>query len=304
MSVWIVCGNLVVRSRLREALNNVLVKPHISNYSSAKKIIEAPAADYAPAVILIARSIGTEEIIRIATLMKKEDSGARGAKIIVAIDGRGNLESSAVVELYLAEVDGFISEPFSIQDIQMLLSTLFAKEVHAAPTDRTHHSTVYVLNDARPHIDLIASQLAIGEEAPLGAKRELERVSKTLEKLKKQNIREYNRAILDAFINVPPPKMRDVTQGSSVKRKAPKLLHPAHAIKEQMQSRNIPAAELARLMRVSEEDLNGILTEQSGITKEIADALARGLGGSPREWFSLQQKYDAQERELARKKKK
>jgi hypothetical protein len=251
VSVWIVCGSLVVRSRLREALNNVLVNPHISHFSSGKKIIEAPAADYAPAIILITRSIGTDEIVRIARLMKKEGSGAREAKIIVAIDGRGNLESSTVVELYLADVDGFISEPFSIQDIQMLMSTLFAKEGSTAPTDRTHHSTVYVLNDARPHIDLIAAQLAMGEDAPLGAKRELDRVSKTLEKLKKQNFREYNRAILDAFINVPPPKMRDITQGSSIKRKAPKLFHPARAIKEQLQSRNIPASELARIMRIS-----------------------------------------------------
>lgn len=304
ISVWVVCRNITVRSRLREALNNILVKPNITNFSSAKEVTALPAAEDAPALVIITRSVGSEEIVHIATLLRREDSEAKEVKIIVAIDGRGQLESAAIVELYLANIDGFISEPFSIRDIQMLLTTLFSEEGKAASTDRTHHSAVYVLNDARPHIDQIAEQLALGEEAPLGAKRELERASKTLAKLKKQNIGEYNRAVLDTFINVPPPKKRDLSQGAKIKKKVTKLRHPAHSIKAQMASRNIPLKELARLMRVSEEDLNALLAEQTGITKEIADALARGLGGSPREWFSLQQNYDKQQAELASKKSK
>jgi len=300
MRVWIVAKDISVRARLREALNNLLFKPVLRGFSGPKELAEPSSPDEAPQVVIVTLSFGKETITKIAALVK---GGAEktGTKLVVAIDGRGNLESSAVVGLYLNGIDGFVSEPYSIRDIQLLFETLLdpaAAERQAA--NRTHHSAVFVIHDAMQYIDQISAQLALGEVPSSRAERELSAIGETLRALREQNPGEFEKAVVDAFSNLRAPKVTEVQHQRTLTK--PRLYHPGRMIRELTIERNLDLAHLSRLMKITPEDLQQLLDEKISVSEAIAEGLARAFGRSPREWAGFQRDYDKQLAAQKRKK--
>lgn len=292
LRIWVVARDISVRARLREALMNVLFKPVIRVFSTPKELTEPSSSSDGPQMVIVTLSFGQEEIVRLASLVKVGPE-AQQPKVVVALDGRGNLASSGVVAMYLDGIDGFVSEPYSIRDIQLLFNSLLGHHDAHATIDRTHRSAVFVFHDSMQYIDQIAARLSSAEQAPVHARRELMQIHETLRKLHEKNPTEFESALLEAFHDLPVPKSSDGQAHRKLSK--PRLAHPGRVVKELTVERGLSAADLARLMRVPPEDVQALLDEKAPITDSLSNALARGLGRSPRDWLTLQREYDKQQ---------
>jgi addiction module HigA family antidote len=70
-------------------------------------------------------------------------------------------------------------------------------------------------------------------------------------------------------------------------------VHPGAILSEIVLEGDIPSrSEFAAALGISRQMLHGLLTEQHGITAEMAVKLGHVLGNGPEIWIRLQQAYD------------
>lgn len=69
-------------------------------------------------------------------------------------------------------------------------------------------------------------------------------------------------------------------------------IHPGEFLADELEERNMTAAELSRALGVPQNRLSGILRGHRSITVDTALRLARWIGSSPQYWLNLQQAYD------------
>lgn len=293
--VWVVARDMALRARLREALCSVLFKPVIRGFASAKEMVAPATPAEAPEVVLVALSYGRETIAQIISLFRTGPE-TKSSRVVVAIDGRGNLDGPLVVGLYLDGIDGFVSEPYSIRDLQLLFDTLFNAHEPRDAQVRARKSAVFVVHDAMQYIDQIAAKLALAERAPAQARKELQNVSKTLLQLYTQNPGEVEKALIDAFEGVPAPKVSDIQHAR--RAVAQRVLHPGKIVRDLIAERRFTVETLAKAMRLEKEDLQTLVDEKGPVTEALANALSRGLGRSPRDWLKLQRDFDKQQEKV------
>ncbi|HEY4856695.1 MAG TPA: HigA family addiction module antitoxin [Xanthobacteraceae bacterium] len=75
-------------------------------------------------------------------------------------------------------------------------------------------------------------------------------------------------------------------------------IHPGEHLAEELKELGIPAAELARQIKVPVNRVTGILNGQRSITADTALRLGHWFGTSPEFWLNLQTLYELR---LARK---
>jgi antitoxin HigA-1 len=74
--------------------------------------------------------------------------------------------------------------------------------------------------------------------------------------------------------------------------KMKKPAHPGRVLKNQLEELEIPAAEAAKALGVTRQQLYRVINGDSGISPEMAVRLSKGIGSTPETWLGMQQAYD------------
>lgn len=69
-------------------------------------------------------------------------------------------------------------------------------------------------------------------------------------------------------------------------------IHPGEYLADELEERNMTAAELSRALGVPQNRISDVLRGRRSITVDTALRLARWIGSSPQYWLNLQQAYD------------
>src|SRR6516225_12446249 len=69
-------------------------------------------------------------------------------------------------------------------------------------------------------------------------------------------------------------------------------IHPGEHLAQELQELGMPAAELARQIKVPVNRVTGIINGQRSITADTALRLAHWFGTTPQFWMNLQQLYE------------
>jgi len=294
LSFLIVSPDLDSRTKLREVLRTFVYKGTIRQ----ERALRGLAATFQPQqlksnkvdTLFIASSFGQEAIL--AFIHECQSIGAKIPPIVIFMNTRESETSTAVANLYLEGVDGFISEPYSSEEVLRLVQTLKNQPPKAVATEaKLRKAAEFLLHDAMAHVDEMAKQLMAGEEAGGYPLKNLRAVSKRLEAYSSEHPELYADLVSHVFQKAKPASEAELNRKS---RQAKKLAqHPGAVIREMMKARNLTAERLLGSLRIDPQDFDALLKEQRGIDDVIAKELARILGMTPTEWVRLQREYDA-----------
>lgn len=278
-------------------LKSLVYKGEFRGFKSFQETPDLGDQSRKPDIIFTNISIGREKISKGIARLRSERGGDK-FKVIVCLDGRFSSESTAVVGLFLEGIDGFISEPFSMDHIQALLVAITKKNNEVHQEDRALRSLEFLLKDATQHIDKLAFLMAEGGELGGYAYKEMQTISATLKDMYKQHPEEYSDIIARVFEACRAPKER-IFKKTAAKKAIP--LHPGITIRKTLAERLFSVERLAQIIRCEIGDLQAIIDCKSPVTSEIASGLARALGRTSREWMSMQSDFDSyQEKMTAR----
>lgn len=69
-------------------------------------------------------------------------------------------------------------------------------------------------------------------------------------------------------------------------------IHPGEYLVDEIEARDMSAADLSRALGVPQNRISGILHGRRAITVDTALRLSRWIGSTPQYWLNLQQQYD------------
>ena len=76
-------------------------------------------------------------------------------------------------------------------------------------------------------------------------------------------------------------------------------VHPGEILREELQTLDLSANALSKVLDVPVNRITGILNGQRGVSADTALRLARYFGTTPQVWLNLQQTYDLRRAEIA-----
>jgi len=78
----------------------------------------------------------------------------------------------------------------------------------------------------------------------------------------------------------------------AMERRQMHAVHPGEYLADELEEREMTAAELSRALGVPQNRISDIFHGRRSITVDTALRLARWIGSSPQYWLNLQQAYD------------
>jgi antitoxin HigA-1 len=76
--------------------------------------------------------------------------------------------------------------------------------------------------------------------------------------------------------------------------------HPAEGLKDDLEALDLSTAQAAEALGVTRQQLHRVLTQQSGISPEMALRLESVIGASADHWLRLQAAYDLAQVRMAK----
>lgn len=289
LTVWMVTPESGTRGKLREVLNALIYKAEIRIFRSSKEALDSCDVAATPRLIFISYSLGSENLSDFLNKIKAM-ALKPSPRIVVTIDSKLRDNSSAIAELFVRGITGFISEPYSTDELSQLLRTVMENKAELQGRDRLRKATGFLMVDAMGQIDQLVAQLWRGEEPCGYPLREIRNISKNLKLVFEQDADGYADLIADIFNRAKPPAANLVR--NKVRRNAPAASHPGAIICALMKERLLTPQRVAAMLKVQENDFNELMREQRSVDEELAKQLARVLGRSSREWLKLQSEYD------------
>ena len=211
ITIIIINAHINSRSILREVLKSFLYKVKISYAQSLKEAYELIKKGENFDVGFVAFELGQPAISDFIASLKNEDL-SNAPPFIATLKSRNDNSSSSIASLYLEGVAGFISEPYSSDDILNLLKAITQKKETSEQSNKVKKASNLLLNEAMLRIDNVAEQQSRKGEADVLTVRGLKNISKSLETLYQQDSEEYTSALLQAFEKAKPPKEKQVAK--------------------------------------------------------------------------------------------
>lgn len=281
------------RTKLREVLRTYAYKSEVKHDRTLVGVADQFAPGGEPQkidLLFIAASFGGELIAGFL-----EDSRKFQAvlpPIVIFIDDKKLEKSEAITSLYLEGIDGFISEPYSANELLTLIPSLVSKGGKVLPREvKVKRAAEFLVNDAKSKIDELAAQQMQGEESGGYALRGLRQLSKKLEQVVEQDPAQYAEIVAKVFEGASPASEALLRKKTSHSQK--RLIHPAAVIRDMMRSRKITMERLVASMRSDPADIESLMKEERSIDEKLAKDLSRALGMTWVEWIRIQKDYDA-----------
>lgn len=283
------------RSRLRQALASIIFKGKIEQ---ARTEAEAYSTlEYAKVpfnCIFVSSVLPCNSISAFISKAQGYESGNLSA-FIVSLAAE-HVKSAEVAKFYLDGAQGFISEPYSAQEIQELISLACAqKEKERQDLEKRVGAVDILSSEAMQILDSVAMALAQGKSTRI-EKKELARAT-TLLRETAQQLPEWELAkiLLKRFLDASIPKgyvPRKITR-----HKTEEILHPGAIIKRIMTDRKLSEERIRSNLKMDQAVFDAILAESGAIDETIAREIARIFGQGYNFWLDAQKKFDVKKAE-------
>ncbi len=295
LNVTLVFPDLMAKTKLREVLKNILYKAEMNHARDLRSLSKDFADNLTPKTDFIFISSKWPQADISAFLSGLKSLGNQPVPaVVICLPGVSFDSSGLVAGWYLEGAAGFISEPFTADDISELLNTI--REDRKKAVDQTavgikaRKAAKFLLNDAVSLVDELAKLRSNGKEGGYTLK-SLKSLHTAFANFYEQDPAEFAIAIADVFEKVKPPAVSN--QQLSQKKTTLKVIkHPGTLIWEIMNKRSLAEDRMAELLKLEVKDLNDLLWGKANITEQVAQNLSRALGMSPREWMKLQSEFD------------
>jgi plasmid maintenance system antidote protein VapI len=298
LSVILVIPDLPSKTKLREVLRAVLYKCEVLYERSIKdlEIKLGEATSNKLDLAFISAKYPHEEI---SAFLKnvKEVSLKPTPAIILTLPSSSAQSSGVIASWYLEGVTGFISEPYTAQDLADLLIKILEqrnKKVQIEDSVKSRKASNFLLTDAMNLVDEVARLSAEGKEGGY-ALRDLKGLSKNFAEHFAQDPKGYEDAIIEPFQKATPPAWAKGIARKKVKAKSTK--HPGLVIWEMMSQRGVTEERLVELLRIDAATVTALIRGRLAVDNSIAKGLSRIFGMSPREWLRMQADFDATNKE-------
>jgi plasmid maintenance system antidote protein VapI len=204
-------------------------------------------------------------------------------------------DASYIAPLYLAGVNGFISEPYSANQVVHLIEQLAGKPAGLLIEENKRPALLnYTLGQALAIVDFLASRLITKPGRPdAHAMKQFRRMADILDQFKKDMPEQFEELLIKKTINLEPPKHQHADKRVIRKKDQEIPKHPGMLICEQMQTRGLTSERVLESLKWAPADLDAVLQQRVSLTEAQSRDVARVLGQTAKYWFGLQQAYDA-----------
>jgi plasmid maintenance system antidote protein VapI len=223
--------------------------------------------------------------------------------VIIVLPSSSALSSSTIATLYLEGVAGFVSDPYTSEDLSELVTKIMeqrTKKISIEENVKTRKASNFLLADAMSLIDEVARLRYEGKEGGY-ALRDLKALSSNFANYYAQDPEKYMDAMVELFQKAKAPAWAKGTARKQAKVKISK--HPGVVVWELMAERGIAEDRLPALLRVDAPTAAALVRGQVPVDKPMAESLSRIFGMSPREWLKMQVEFDADKIASGREKK-
>lgn len=279
------------RSTLRDALAAIVFRGDVRTvrrFEDAQALLEEPEPFD---VIFFASAFGSEDLKRFISQVASSPRSSNAA-LVLAVDRHTSNKLESVVQTYLGGVDGFISEPYTSEQLQeLLLKILDPARERVIQTKTRVYKSVDLL--ARQAVSLIDDMWRFRLEGGKGGGAsfgELKRVSGSLKDLADKYPQEYLESLAQVFESAEPPDPEYFKRKGSTHAK--KAEHPGRIVRSLMDQRGLSRERLLASVRISPEEFDALLSGSLGLNDALAREIARVLGKTAREWMAMQRAYD------------
>lgn len=291
LSLLVVVPDQGARAKLREILKSFLLRPNII-YDQTLKDAEAKIAKgHRYDAVFISYEIGQREINEALTRLKASVSLKLPPFIVTMRGQKGG--ATGVVELYMAGVTGFITEPYTADDIIELLTTV--KENRQAleltnASQKVRKASSFVIAETKGLLNDLARIKVNGETGTGSTLKDVKKLSTVIKELHAQDPTEYLRALLVAFDKSAPPK--ESARIKKVKKAVKQCKHPGSVIKDIIIRKGLNLDHLMENLKTDVDLFVAFLDEKAALDESLSRELSRLFGRSPVEWMALQKEYN------------
>lgn len=294
LSILIVFPDLEGKTKLREVLRSVLYKGQTA-YERAlkdldKKLIDSSGRNYD--LIFISSKLPHTEISEFLKACNALNL-PKPPSILVCMPSISSKSSASVAAWYLEGVAGFISDPYTAQDLTELLSKVVEQRGKSDPIDaesKARKASKFLLTDAMSLVDEVARLAFEGKEGGYALK-DLKALSKNFSGFYQQDPSGYESAIVETFEKAKVPAWTKTTTRKKAKSKI--AVHPGIVVGQLMAQHGLSEDRLVGLLKLEPESIAALIRGQLEVDKDLAANLARVFGMTSREWLKMQTDFSA-----------
>ncbi len=205
----IVDSDLNSRMRLRQATSALPQFNHVTMANSLASAMSALEGDGNCDVILLKPSFDDKDVQQFVHACKATRQG-QGCALILLV--RGNQSNTgALARSYAAGIDGFLSEPYSVEAIQEIFE-IAGRIKQKKMESRCHAALDVMLREITTTLDLAAQEQRSGKWT--GMKSQFAELCRNLQELAAINIEDYQELLMEVFEKVPSPVTLPIDHGS------------------------------------------------------------------------------------------
>ena len=300
LSLLIVVPDQGCRAKLREVLKSFLFRPTI-NYEQTLREAEAKISrGHRYDAVFVAFELGQKEISELIERLKSSISIKLPPFIVALKDQKGGV--TGVVDLYMSGVTGFITEPYTADDIIDLLTTVRENRNNletTSPNQRVRKASTFVIAETKGLLNDFARIKINGENGGgRNTLKDVKKLSTVIKELHQQDPVEYLRALLTAFDKSVPPK--ESARIKKIKKTIKQCKHPGSLIKDTIIRKGLSLEHLIENLKSDPDLFVAFLDEKANLDEGLSKELSRLFGRSPTEWMLLQKEYDQYIEQVAR----
>lgn len=286
----IISGDPDRRNRLKEALvahfGKGLTVDNASNFDQAQKIL----CGKPKSCLFIFLETAPEELMSFLDGISTSEEAFLPPLTLLVLSGN-YLGSHIVADLYLKGVQGFLCEPFSVNDVRELFIALGSKE-HREKELRVKRSqtSAFLISNAMSLLDHAAKQ----KQKSGYAMKELRKVAAALRQVAPQlEENELQSQLVKKFLTAKTEKKT----ADKIKRKKHlgKILHPGIEVFERLERLGVTKERLLAVVEMEPEDLDAFLEGKRPLDEQLAHSLSRAVGETPMYWLERQRDFDSRD---------
>jgi len=288
--IIIIDDNTNHRLRLKQVLSNLNFKCKIEQArSESEGYVRLERSVEAFDCVFISSSVPSDSIGEFV-LRARRFPNSKKALFLVCL-AREHYKGSDVARFYLDGADGFISEPYSADQVQdLILITHEKKSKENSSHDKMRGAFDILVTNSRNLVSSAAMAISRGQpgQAERKAIRDvIDAARKTAEAIPEEDI---EKTLLKQFLDASVRK--GYVPRKQQKTKIEEAIHPGDVIKKIMSNRKFSEEKIRGNIKIDPEIFDALLNGQGTIDEFIARELSRVLGNGSSFWMEAQKKYD------------
>jgi antitoxin HigA-1 len=289
-SILIVNPNQGSRTKLREALKRFHNKSDIYHVGTPKEAHARLEKTNECDILFLTADMGQDKIKEFIESIKSPPL-ARIPWFVVAFNQSDSNIPGAIAALYLIGVTGFITEPYSTDELETLLRAVQAKEKERARGERFKQAVEFLLTETMSTLDKV-SRAKENEQLCAGFKRDFKKIAPRLLDLKKEDAKIFDELFFTAFENAKPPSGGPREPSKIPPKPKKKPVHPGVVAQQLLLKKNLTLDQVAASLKKDLEEFQLLLDHDCSVTDTLAADLAKVFDTTPDEWIKLQKEFD------------